>query len=139
MLARNSICSGRKSRWARSIWRKMWRASMNSTVSSRGRAALAAVEEPERHRQRHRVEEVRADRDHHVDELDPRSACGGSRPRCDAASEAELAITNPARPVVVERGVEELDPEVVAVVGLREPEREARVVVELRLVDAVRR
>ena len=35
-------------------------------------AALAAVEEPERHGQRDRVEEVRADRDHHVDGAAPR-------------------------------------------------------------------
>ena len=32
------------------------------------RFALAAVEEPQRDGQRHRVEEVRADRDDHVDE-----------------------------------------------------------------------
>ena len=46
--------------------------------------AFAAVQEPQRDRQRHRVEEVRADGDHHVDRADPRSACDGSRPRCGA-------------------------------------------------------
>ena len=77
----------------------MWRASMNSTLSSRGRAALASVEEPERDGQRDRVEEVGADRDHHVDGAGPRSACGGSRVSECPASAAELAMTNPARPV----------------------------------------
>ena len=66
MFARNSIWLGVKSRCARSIWRKMCRASMNSTLSRRS-LRLAPVEEPERAGQRHRVEEVGADRDDHID------------------------------------------------------------------------
>ena len=45
----------------------MCRASMNSTLSLRSVFALPLVEEPERAGERDRVEEVRADGDHHID------------------------------------------------------------------------
>ena len=40
---------------------------MNSTLSLRSCLGLAVVQEPERAGERDRVEEVRADGDHHID------------------------------------------------------------------------
>ena len=62
------------------------------------RLLLAPVEKPQRHRQGDRVEHVRADGDHHIHGAGPRSAGGESPARMTRASEAEFAITNPARP-----------------------------------------
>jgi hypothetical protein len=46
MFARRSICSAVQSRWARSIWRQILRASMNSALFARS----LPVEESQRHR-----------------------------------------------------------------------------------------
>ena len=60
--------------------------------------ALPSIQEPERAGQRHGVEEVGADRDHHIHgpRFDQLTRISSSLPR---ASPAELAITKPARPV----------------------------------------
>ena len=107
-----SICSGRKSRCARSICRKGG-GRRGTAPCPRARSALGLVEEPERDGQRHGVEEVRTDRDHHVDgagldqlladlPLGVPSVAG--RVRHDEAGPA----------AVVQRRVELLDPQVVA-------------------------
>ncbi len=59
------MCSSLNSRWARSIWVKMLRASMNRILSSR----LGLVEKPQRGRQRDGVEHVRRQRQHGVDQV----------------------------------------------------------------------
>ena len=68
-------------------------------VLARRVPALALVEEPERHRQRHRVEEVRADRDDHVDGAALDELAADLQLRLPPASAAEFAMTNPARPL----------------------------------------
>src|SRR4051794_26100644 len=97
--------------------------------------ALSQPEEPEGDRQGDGIEEVWTDRDHHIDEaiLD------------QFASDLALAMPRVCRGVrhdeagtagLVKRRRKELDPDVVAVVGLRQV-WEARVVLQLRLVDAI--
>ena len=136
MLARNSICSGRKSRWARSIWRKsVPGVDEQHRVLARG-AGLGLVEEPQRHRQGDGVEEVGADRDHHVDRA------GLDELLADlllgVAGVASGVGHDEAGPALgVERRVELLDPQVVRVVGLGHAEGEPLVAGELVLLDLV--
>ena len=94
-------------------------------MSARGVFFFSPVEEPERHRQGDRVEHVRPDGDHDVhravfNELPAefllRGAGIGGRIGHDEASST----------TVVQRRVEELNPQVVRVVGARQAEWEAR-------------
>src|SRR5258708_28008976 len=89
-------------------------------------ALLAAIEKPQRHRQGHRVKEVGPNGHDYIDasildQLPPdfelRAAGIGSRVGHDEASSS----------VAVERRVEDLDPDVVPVIGTRHAEREALV------------
>ena len=87
-------------------------------VGSGGRG-LALVEEPERARQRHGVEHVRANGDHHIhgaafDEFLPDFLFGG------AGVGGGVGHDESGPPVGVQRGVEELNPEIVGVVGARQ-------------------
>lgn len=83
-------------------------------------AALAAVEEPERDREGHRVEEIRPDRDDHVDTavLDE---LGGGSPSPSLVRRSRVGNDEARSTVFVERRVESLDPEVVDVVRLGMP------------------
>ena len=108
---------------------------MNRTLSSRGRLSFASVEEPKRAGKRDGVEHVRPDGDHHVhgvrfDELFANFLLGrtgvGGRVGHDEAGAA----------FVVQRRVEELNPEIVRVVGPREAEGIATILAD-RIFETV--
>ena len=93
-------------------------------MSARVRLGLALVEEPEGAGQRDGVEHVRADGDHHVhgaafDELLAEFLLGG------AGVGGGVGHDEAGAALVVQRGVEELNPEVIGVVGARQAEGEA--------------
>ena len=97
---------------------------------------LAFVEEPQRTGQRHGVEEVRADGDHHIDRarldqllanLRLAAARIAGRVRHHEAGAASLA----------QRTVENLNPQIVAVVVAGQAERKARVFSQPLLVDLI--
>ena len=93
-------------------------------MSARGVFALPWSRNHSVHGQRDGVEHVRADGDHHVhgaalDELLAEFLLGG------AGVGGGVGHDEPGAALVVQRGVEELNPEVVGVVGARQAEREA--------------
>ena len=87
-------------------------------------AAGCACQEPEGAGERDGVKEVRADGDHHVhgaafDDLAAEFLFGG------AGVGGGVGHDEAGSALFIERGVEELNPEVIGVVGARQAEREA--------------
>ncbi len=97
--------------------------------------ALALVEEPQRDGQGDGVEEVRSDRDHDVD-LAVLDQLAADRQLGVAGVGSGVGHDEAGAPGVVERRREDLDPEVVAVVGRRDAVRVPLVVLDPVLVDA---
>ena len=100
-------------------------------------ARLALVEEPQRAGQRHGVEEVRANRDHHIDCARLDQLLADFKLRTTGIAGA-VGHHEASAPRFVQRGIEQLNPQVVSVIDRGHAKREARcVVLDPLLVDLI--